>query len=163
MSKTLLFAAAALALQIAVVRAADPPEVQEGLWEVHSLNTQNPGNKTTEVTYRLCRSHAYDKAMYEAVKNVKGCATEFESLGGGRFSSSSRCTIAGTFIVSKGTYTHESPTSTRSEAFATYVPPMQGVTDETRTQDLKYVGACPAGLNPGDRIMADGSVQRYRK
>jgi hypothetical protein len=40
---------------------------------------------------------------------------------------------------------------------------MQGVTDETRIQDFKYVGACPAGVNPGDRIMADGSVQRYHK
>jgi Protein of unknown function (DUF3617) len=162
MSKRLLCAAAALVLQIAIVRAADPPEVQEGLWEVHGQTIENPGNKTTVFTYQLCRSHAYDKAMDALVKNVKGCSTEFDSVGGGRYTSASRCTVAGTLIVSKGTYTHESSTATRSESFATYTPPFHGKTDETVTQDQKYVGDCPAGVNPGDRIMADGSLQRYR-
>lgn len=163
MRKTLTFAASALLLQLAIARAADPPELREGLWEIRGESVENPGNKKTVFTYRLCRNHAYDKAMDALVKNVKGCSTEFNDLGGGQFSSASRCEVSGTLIVSRGTYNYQSSTSTRSESSATYTPPLKGKTDETVVQDQSYVGDCPAGMKPGDRIMVDGTVQRYGK
>lgn len=163
MRKTPAFSAAALLLQMVIARAADPPELREGLWEIRGESVENPGNKKTVFTYRLCRSHAYDKAMDALVKNVKGCSTEFNDLGGGRYSSASRCTVAGTLIVSKGTYNYQSNTSTRSESSATYTPPLHGKSDEMVIQDQSYVGDCPTGMKPGARILVDGTVQRYEK
>ena len=142
------------ALLLPIARAADPPQLREGLWEIHGQRIENPGNRRTEFTYRLCRSHAYDRAMDDLVKNQKDCTTSFESLGGGRYASSSRCTAAGIVIESKGTYTYESNTSTRSESTATYDPAFHGKTDETLIQDQNYIGICPAGMRPGDRINA---------
>ncbi len=155
----LIVACAMLLLPIA--RAADPPQLKEGLWEIRGQRIVNPGSRRTEFTYRLCRSHAYDKAMDDLVKNQKDCTTSFESLGGGRYASASRCTAAGVVIVSRGTYTYESSTSTRSESTATYVPALHGKTDETLIQDQNYIGSCPAGMNPGDRIDAESKIQRY--
>jgi len=152
-------AAAVCALSIA--GAAEPPPLKEGLWEVHGQSVENPGNKKTDFTYRLCRNQAYDKAMDERVKNMKECTTSFESLGDGRFVSASRCTLGATVIESKGTYTYESSISTRSESFAKYDPPYHGTTDQSMVQDQRYVGACPAGMQPGDRIMANGALQHY--
>ncbi len=143
-----------------IARAAEPPQLKEGLWEIRGQRIENPGNKRTEFTYRLCRSHAYDKAMDDLVKNQKDCTTTFESLGGGRYASSSRCTAPGVVIVSKGTYTYESSTSARSESNATYVPAFHGKTDETLIQDQNYMGRCPAGMHPGDRIDAGSTMQR---
>lgn len=146
---------------ISIAIAAEPPPLKEGLWEVRGQNVTNPGNRITKFAYRLCRTQAYDKAMDDLVKNAKECTTSFDDLGGGRYASASRCTSAGTVIESKGTYTYENSTSTHLESFATYNPPYRGKTEERLSQDQRYVGACPTGMKPGDRIMDDGALQRY--
>jgi len=114
-------------------------------------------------TYRLCRNHAFDTAMDSQVKNAKECSTSFDDLGGGRFAAASSCNLGSRVIVSKGTYTYDSATLTHAESHATYTPAFNGKTEETLLQEQRYLGECPAGINPGDRIMSDGSVQRYGK
>jgi hypothetical protein len=155
MKKLAIISVATLSLTVA--RAANPPELKEGLWEIHGQSLENPGNRKTDFTYRLCRNHAYDKAMDALVKNVKGCTTAFDNVGGGKYTSASRCTVEGTVIESKGSYTYESSTSTRSESHATYTPPLRGKSEETVLQDQTYLGNCPAGMNPGDRIKIDAA------
>jgi hypothetical protein len=49
MKKMLASAAAALVLPIA--NAANPPDVKEGLWSVHTQSIDNPGDKKREGTY----------------------------------------------------------------------------------------------------------------
>ena len=137
---------------LSIARAADPPPLKEGLWEISGQSVENPGSKRTDFKYQICRNHAYDSAMDALVKNAKGCTTSFDDLGGGRFASSSSCNVDGTVIVSKGTYTYENMTSTHSESYATYSPAYKGKTDEHVVQDQRYVGGCPAGMKPGDRI-----------
>lgn len=145
---------------LSVAGAADSPPLQEGLWAISGQSIENPGNRRIEFKYQLCRNHAYDNAMDALVRNAQGCTTSFEDLGGGRFASASSCTVDGTSIVSKGTFTYESVTSTRSESSATYSPAYKGRTDEHVIQEQHYVGPCPAGMQPGDRITG-GNVQRY--
>ena len=157
--KWLLPMSSALVL-LSIARAADPPPLKEGLWEITGRSIENPGAKRTAFRYQLCRNHAYDSAMDALVKNANGCTTAFDDLGGGHFASSSSCNVDGTLIVSRGTYTYESLTSTRSESSATYSPAYRGKTDEHVEQDQRYVGACPKGMKPGDRI-AGGALQRY--
>jgi len=154
-------AVAAVLLPILAARAANLPEVQEGLWEIHSQGIENPGNKKTDFTHKLCRDHAYDRAALSMVKNMKGCTSTIEILGGGKFSADSHCTIAGTAVVSKGIATYQSATSTHSETHTTYAPAFAGKTDEVLIQDQKYVGSCPAGMKPGDQMGADGTVQHH--
>ena len=69
--------------------------------------------------------------------------------------------VPGTAIVSKGTYTYESATSVRSESHATYTPAFHGKSEETITEDQKYVGHCPSNMKPGDRLMSDGTLQHF--
>ena len=70
-----LFTIAAAVLPVMAVSAAELPEIQEGLWEIHSQGIENPGNKKTDFTHKLCRDHAYDKAALAMVKNMKGCTS----------------------------------------------------------------------------------------
>jgi hypothetical protein len=163
MKRLLVLLPAAAALLVPMAHAADPPPLKEGLWEIRGQSIENPGGRKTDFTFRLCRSHAYDKAMDAQVKNVKGCKTSFDAVGGGRFTSASRCEVEGTTVISNGTFTYESPTSTRSESHATYDPALHGKTDETVIQDQMYIGECPKGMNPGDRVTAEGSLQRYSR
>jgi hypothetical protein len=152
-----------LAATVSVARAAGPPRLLEGLWEISVHSTENPGGKSTEYSFKLCRDHAFDKQTDELVKNNKNCATQLQSLGADRFSAASRCTVSGIVIVSKGLSVYQKNTAVHSESAATYTPPLYGKTDETMVQDQRYLGNCPAGMKPGDRILADGSLVRRAK
>ena len=75
-----MLACAAVALALPIANAANPPEVKEGLWSVHTQSIDNPGNKRSEGTYTLCRDHAYDQSMRAKAKNMKGCNKVSEKL-----------------------------------------------------------------------------------
>jgi hypothetical protein len=152
MAKTPICAAASLALLIA--HAANPPLVKEGLWSIHTQSIDNPGNKKSEGTYSLCRDHSYDQSMARA----RGCTTVSESVQEGKYSVASHCVVAGTVIESKQTTTFQGDTAYHSERHATYTPAFYGKTESTMIIDQRYVGSCPAGVQPGDRIGADGKV-----
>ncbi len=158
MNKTLVPAVAAFLLAIGTASAVDAPDLKEGLWSVHTQTVDNPGNKKSDGTYTLCRSHAFDQSVRASAKTVKGCTNTSESFQGGKFSSATHCVMAGTVMESKGTTAFQGDTSTHSETHATYSPAMYGVSETTMIMDQKYVGSCPAGTQPGDRISADGSV-----
>jgi Protein of unknown function (DUF3617) len=158
MNQTLIFSAAALLLAIGTAYAVDPPEMKEGLWSIHSQTVDNPGNKTSSAAYTLCRSHAYDQSVRVAAKAVKGCTTVSESLQGGKYSNVTRCVVANTVIEGKGTTTSQGDSSFRTESHSTYTPPLYGVGETTMIMDQKYLGSCPAGVQPGDRTSADGKV-----
>jgi hypothetical protein len=163
MTRTYLYMGVLCALAIAVARAASPPQLQQGLWEIRVQSTENPGAKKTEYAFRLCRDHAYDKETDDLVKNNKSCTTKLQSLGSDRFSAASRCTLSGIVIVSQGLSVYQNGGSVHSESAATYTPPLYGKTDETMIEDQRYLGSCPAGMKPGDRMMADGSIVHRAK
>jgi len=160
--KIVLLAVSAAALVLPAARAADPQELKEGLWQIHTQTTDNPGGKKSEGTYSLCRDHAYDNAVRARAKQVKGCTVTDESLTGGKYSAESHCVVAGTTIDTKSTTTSQGDTAFHSESHSTYSPAMYGVNESTMVMEQKYVGSCPAGAKPGDRVNADGTVMHGR-
>ncbi|MGB7761006.1 MAG: DUF3617 family protein [Bryobacteraceae bacterium] len=163
MKKKMMMVSAVAALGLPLAHAADPPEMKEGLWSVHSQSIDSPGDKKSEGTYTLCRNHAFDQSVRAKAKDMKGCTKVSESFVGGKYSSESHCVLAGTVIDSKGTTTFQGDTSTHSESHATYTPPLHGISGMTMIMDQKYVGSCPAGVQPGDRTNADGTVLHLGK
>jgi hypothetical protein len=156
-NKMLVFAAAAFVLPIA--NASEPPELKEGLWSIRIQSVNNPGNKREDSTSMLCRNHAYDKSAIDLAKNIKkNCSKYDESFQGGKYTTDMHCTVAGSIIDTKGTATYLGDTSAHAENHTTYSPALGGVTESTMIMDQKYIGNCPAGARPGDRINADGSV-----
>ena len=159
MNRTYVYMGVLLALAVTEARAARPPQLLEGLWEIQIRSTENPGGKKAEYSFRLCRDHAYDdKQTDDLVKDNKNCTTKLESLGGDKFSAESRCSVSGIVIVSKGVSTYQGGSTVHSESTATYTPPLYGKSGETMIQDQRYLGSCPAGMKPGDRMTADGSI-----
>ena len=47
------------------------------------------------------------------------------------------------------------------DIYLLYTGGTTGKTDETVIQDQTYVGSCPTGMKPGDRISTEGALQRY--
>lgn len=160
--KTLVSVVAAFLLAIGIANAVDPPQMREGLWTMHKQMIDNPGNKKSESTNTLCRSRAYDQHTESLAKSMKGCTMSTKGEGG-KYYSESHCVVAGTVVDSKGTATYQGDSAVHSESHATYNPPMAGLSDTTMIVDQKYVGACPAGQQPGDLTDADGNVVHLGK
>jgi len=158
MMKIMGFAAALLLLGSQAVDAVDPPLMKEGLWSIRNQSSNSPGGKKSDNTSTICRSHAFDQHALQDAKSVKGCKTISESLQGNEYSIHSLCVAAGTEIDSKSTVTFKGDTAAHSESHATYNPAMAGITETTLIQDQKYLGSCPAGVQPGDITQPDGSV-----
>ena len=158
MKRMLAFAAVALLLPLGTTLGLDLPELKEGLWSIHRLVTTNPGNNKTDTTSTICRNHAFDQHVRSLAKGLKGCTVVNESLQAGTYVAETRCKVGGTAIDSKATVTSRGDNATHSESHATYTPPMAGMSEMTMIMDEKYVGNCPAGVEPGDITQADGRV-----
>ena len=152
-----MLASTALLLMSAALDAAEPPELVEGLWSIHSQTTDNPGNKQSASTSTLCRSHAYDKHALELAKTMNHCVVN-ESADANKFSVTTHCLIAGTIIDSASTATFTGNTAVHSETRATYSPALGSIRETLVVQDEQYLGSCPAGLRPGDVRRADGKI-----
>lgn len=148
-------------LPLTAAHAGDPPKLKEGLWEVHVQTEEKPSGARTDITYQLCRDHAYDKTADALLKNLPGCTTVIKDVGKGQFSSTSNCVVNGTTVISSGVTVFTSKSATHSETNAKYLPPFKGKTEETMVQDQQYVGSCPNGTRPGDTISADGFIRHH--
>lgn len=159
MKKRLLYATTAVLLPIGIALASGPPEGKEGLWSLTRQTTDNPGGKK-EVwpPVTICLSHAYNQHVLELAKKTPGCTTVSESTEGNKYSSESRCVIGNTVLDTKGTTTLQGDTYTHGEGRTTYTPAMDGKTETIMISDAKYLGSCPAGMQPGDRKNADGTI-----
>jgi hypothetical protein len=141
--------------------AADPPAMKEGLWSIHTVSTDQPGNKKTEGTRSICRNHAYDERVraMAAQKSATTCKTISENSSSGTITTETQCSVGGSVLRTKGIVTFSGDTA-HSETHSTYTPAMYGVSETTMVMDQKYVGACPAGMEPGDMMDANGKISR---
>ncbi len=158
MKKLLFCVRATVLLSFASAHAADLPDVKEGLWSNQTQTIDNPGNKRGGGTLTICRSHAYDQYVKNLAAKMPGCQKLSENLRGHTLTTALRCTVANTVIDTKETATFQGDTAIHAETHATYTPPLYGVSDSTMTMDQKYLGSCPADMQPGDMKRADGKI-----
>jgi len=148
---------AAVLLFLGAVFALDAPPMKEGYWSIHQVTTTSPGNKKTESARSICRSHEYDQYVRENAKKQSPCKTVTESNSGGAWISETECDMAGTVVKSKSVTTKSGENAAHTEVHATYTPAMHGMAEMTMVMDQKYMGACPAGVVPGDMVQPDGT------
>lgn len=142
-----------------VALASGPPDMKEGLWSLTRQTTDNPGGtKDAWAPITICRSRAYDEYVLELAKKVPGCATVSEGTEGNTYSAESRCVVGKTVLDTKSKITVQGGTESHGESHTTYTPPLEGKSETIMTSDAKYLGGCPAGMQPGDRKNADGTI-----
>jgi hypothetical protein len=158
MKKTTSVAITVVLLASGTVTAVDPPAMKEGLWSIRNQSINSPGGKKSDFTSTVCRSHDYDQHTLQEAKSVKACRTISETLQGSEYSIHMHCVAAGTEIDTQSTVTFKGDTAAHSESHAAYNPALSGITETTLIQDQKFVGSCPAGVQPGDITQPDGTV-----
>jgi len=151
MKKTLLGITVAMFVPIGMAHASGPPEAKEGLWSLNRQMTEMPGNKKdVSAPVKICISHAYNQYVEGLAKNMTSCTTVSESIQGNKYFKELRCVVGKTVIDTKGTTTMLGDTSTHTESHTIYTPAMFGNSETITTSDSKYIGRCPAGMQPGE-------------
>lgn len=152
-----------LLLAIGTVCTAGEPQMREGLWSIHTMAVSNPGNKKEESITSICHSHAYDEHVQEVAKQqMSSCKTISEGYFGRTKTSETECVIRGSMVRTKTTVTI-TDLNARSQTHTTYTPAAFGMTEMTMIMEQKYVGACPAGVEPGDVVGSDGRIEHLWK
>jgi hypothetical protein len=135
------------------------PPVKEGLWKIHDVDTYSD-QPTQDANYFLCRSHAYDESVREKMKTIQAhCVTSGATTLGNKRSINTTCDIGGYHPVSKAVLTM-SDNFYHSETGSTITVSGHISSDKT-VQDQTYVGVCPAGMSPGARKLADGTIEKH--
>lgn len=139
------------------------PQLKEGLWKIHMIDN-TPGSKPTDTTYNLCRDHAWDEHARQLAKTVMvSCATPTDTTSGNSRSIVTSCKIANSTVLSKSTLTSSNGgTFFHTESHTTFTPPLYGESQDNMIQEQTFLGACPAGMQPGDHQLSDGTIQHHR-
>ena len=130
------------------------PPTKEGLWETHSTQTQQ-GKTVIDTSVKMCQSKELTKSLQsngEELRKKNECTSTVTQPSPNTYIEESRCSKglnAGS--VTKIIYTYQGDTASHTEMHMS-----AGKSETVMTMDAKYLGSCPAGMKPGDAVMADG-------
>jgi hypothetical protein len=148
---TVLFLAPRLAIGDTI------PSRTSGLWET----SISMGNGIPNQTIKECVDQSTDaeglKTGTEMPQAMGGTCSKntFKRTSSG-FESESECTIGGSTISSKGTFTGDFASSYKGEVVTTHSPPIFGNGGSKTVITAKHLGPCAADMKPGDLIMGNG-------
>jgi Protein of unknown function (DUF3617) len=139
-----LFATAALADEI--------PSRKPGGWEVATK-----GEALPNVTLKLCIDKDTDQLFHKIGTEVtERCSSRDVKVEDNVATINSQCKIGNSKITGKMVMTFSGDTAFHSELKSHFEPPFKGMSDATATQDGKWIGACAAGMKPGDFALGEG-------
>ena len=150
----LLVAVLSVLIGIAGADEFKPPPMKDGLWETHSTQTQQ-GKTVFDTSVKMCQSKELTKSMQssgEELRKKNACTSAVTQPSPNTYVEESRCAKgpnAGS--VTKITYTNQGDTASHTEMHTN-----DGKSETVMIIDAKYLGSCPAGMKPGDAVMADG-------
>jgi hypothetical protein len=157
MKFSLIFGIAVLGSSIGIAGADElkPPPMKDGLWETHSVQTRQ-GKPVMDTSIKMCQSKELTKSTQAAAVEAKkkdGCTVVVSQPSTNTYVEEIRCAKgASAGSVTKVVSTYQGDTASHMEIH------MQKGTLETATvMDMKYLESCPAGMQPGDAVMPDGT------
>jgi hypothetical protein len=130
--------------------ADDLPHRRPGLW---SVTTPSVGGGQAPRDMRMCIDAATDAALLNMGQSMANCSKPDIHRSGDTLTVDSACNVSGSAINSHTVITVSGDTAYHSVSSATMVPPVAGMGNMTHASDGKWVGACPAGMKPGDVIV----------
>jgi Protein of unknown function (DUF3617) len=128
----------------------DLPDMKEGLWE---SNTMMPGTMPKPMRTTMCTSNAVNRKMYEDThKNPNSpCKAVHLDRQGSVITEEIECNFSGKVTRSKSITTLTGNTAMHLET-------RKADNTVESVIDMKWVGACPAGMKLGDVTGPDGKV-----
>jgi hypothetical protein len=133
-----------------------PPPMKDGLWETHSTQTQQ-GKTVFDTSTKMCLSKELTKSVQsdgEELRKKNKCTSTVTQPSPNTYVEDSHCAEgpnAGS--LTKVIYTYQGDTASHMEMHMN-----AGKSETVMIMDSRYLGSCPAGMKPGDSVMADGKI-----
>jgi hypothetical protein len=145
------------------VPAQDFPRLKPGLWEISMKSAQREGAAPRLTT--LCLDDTVQQAMYRmSTGMMTGMCSKYEiKVAGGKVTTDAVCDLGGTKMQSRAVMTLTGNTAYRTEAHATFDPPMGGMRESSTIIEGRHVGACKQGQQPGDMTLPGGKSLNIRQ
>lgn len=133
---------------------AEFPGRKSGLWESVASGVGVPETKVKE-----CVDQQADKAAIAKPQTPPGQKCEVTKADGSSsgFEAVVSCTMAGTKMVVKTSGSGDFNSAVTYTVVTSFDPPLMGQASRTMSINAKYIGACPAGTQPGDLEMPNGA------
>lgn len=147
----------ATALGVTIIGTAaladDYPPRKAGLWEV----TISAGENVSH-TMKMCIDPDTDQLFHKFGTDLrtKHCARNDVKVDGSVVTADSECKVGSTTITTTSVTNFTGDSAYHVDVKTHFDPPLLGKSDASVTQDGKWTGPCPAGMKPGDFILANG-------
>lgn len=159
--RTKAFVTVASLTLMAVPALADMPEInyRPGLW---NMSVTSGGDTTSS---KMCIDKATQANMMKMGSAVSKemCSSQKFNKVGAVMTVESVCKMGKSTITSRAVYTFTGDTGYTAKVDSKYAPPMMGISSDTSTISAKWAGACPAGMVPGDMVLANGMKMHIGK
>jgi hypothetical protein len=135
------------------------PSRKPGLWEMRS--TQKAGGKE-QITVQQCADAATDKALQEygltqPKMNRKFCKEDMRNEAGKMLVHTEVCKQSDTTMTRRIVVSGDFDVAYRVESHTTYDPkPKTPPANDDLVADMRWLGACPAGMKGGDMMLPGG-------
>jgi hypothetical protein len=135
--------------------AVDLPQRKPGLWQV---TTTSPGRDMPPRVVQMCMDASTDAAMTSLGTAMAGgvCSRNEITRAGATVTTVSVCKVGQTQAASQAVTRFMGDSAYHTDIKSSFDPPVMGQATAVLAQDAKWTGACPAGMQPGDLVMANG-------
>ena len=170
MSVARAFAVTPAAALLAAVLAAPPalaatefPTLKSGQWEMTTTTSAAPANTRKTM---VCLDASTQRQMLDMSQGMQKemCTKMTMRRDGAKYITEAECRLGDSVVRSRGVMTMLSDTAYRTEASATFDPPIGNELKESKTTvEGKFLGACRDGMQPGDMLMPNGQKINLNK
>jgi hypothetical protein len=146
----------------AAVRADDFPPRKPGLWQIEMAmqGRQMPAQKMT-----MCIDATTDAELYKLGLNASQgmCDKPAIARSGSTVTVDAVCRIGESRTATHSVTVYSGDTAYHTDASTKIDPPIGGHGDSAMMQDAKWVGSCPADMQPGDMSMGNGMKMNVKQ
>jgi hypothetical protein len=141
----------------AAALALDLPKRKSGLWEIKTSMPDMPAN-LQQGPMKVCVDEKTDDMTQQVAdaEAKKNCSKSEIKRDGERWLVHSVCKEQGITMTTDGVFSGKFDSAYKAEMKATYQPQIQGMSSSRMAMDARYLGACPAGMKPGEVILPSG-------
>jgi len=145
-----------------LAQAQDFPKLKPGLWEMTTTASRNKDRPPLRSS--ICLDASLQQEMIRmSTGMMQGMCSKFDmKYVGNKFTGEAVCNFGGSTMRSKSVMTLPGDTAYRTEAHATFDPPMGGMTQSDTVIEGRNIGACKSGQQPGDITMPNGQTMNIR-